>query len=80
MRQIVKDFTEQVNIKREQPEVLSPSIRYVFTAKWADGDAGLIHQSWIASDHPLPHWVSLSGSEGSIYLEIEGPRFITCLV
>ncbi len=48
----------------------------VFVAKWADGQVGLIHHSWTASNRPLPHWVSLSGSEGRIYFEIGEPQLL----
>lgn len=48
----------------------------VFVAKWADGQVGLIHHSWTASNCPSPHSVSLSGSEGRIYFEIGEPQLL----
>ena len=48
----------------------------VFVAKWARGEVGLILHSWTASNRPLPHWVSVSGSEGRIYFEIGEPQLL----
>ena len=32
----------------------------LFTAQWTSGEIGLIYHSWVASNLPYPHWVSLS--------------------
>jgi predicted dehydrogenase len=43
----------------------------VMVAKWCDGAVGLINHSWVGSQQPSPRWVSVSGTKGRIYFEVE---------
>ena len=46
----------------------------VVMTKTPDGVVGIINNSWTASKHPAPPWVSISGTEGQIYFELGAPR------
>lgn len=45
----------------------------VMVARWGSGAVGLINHSWVASRRVTPRWVSVSGTEGSIYFEVSAP-------
>ena len=65
---VIYATTSKIGINRNQGED-----GLVFTSKWDSGEIGLIYHSWTASQPKSSHWISLSGTEGSIYLEIGKP-------
>ena len=44
----------------------------LFTCQWETGEIGTIYHSWTGSLKNSPHWIKVSGTEGSIYFEIGG--------
>ena len=45
----------------------------VFISKWKTGEVALVYHSWTQSKNRRSHWLSLSGTNGNIYIEIGKP-------
>lgn len=47
---------------------------FLLTAKWSTGEIGLINHSWNPIERLTKHWISISGTKGKIYCEVDKPK------